>query len=181
MSDRRSYEEALWSKKNLKLVAIDLKSFDLVKFRSTLSINANWKYYKAISSDSMFRVASFNLVKFRLTLSISIDRKYYKSASHDQKSHLSIRWYSFSKDKEFLVFLEKIKNFLSSLTMIKIAQVIEQEVSKRVRIFNLSIKIARDEKVRLSKKKWFRDIRTSFARVLKNQSFHDVQKKESKS
>ncbi len=103
----------------------------------------------------MSRVASSDLVKFRSTLSINVDRKYYKSASHDQKSHLSIRRYSFSKDKEFLVFLEKTKNSLSSLTMIKIARVIEQEVSKRMRIFNLSIEIARDEKVKLFKKNDF--------------------------
>ncbi len=47
--------------------------------------------------------------------------------------------------------------------MIKIARVIKQEFSKRVRIFNLSIKIARDEEIRLSKKNDF----VTFVQVLR--------------
>ncbi len=108
--------------------------------------------YKVLSFNQIFRFELLDLAKFRLTLNVNVDRKYYKSTLHDQKNYLSIRWDFFSKNKEFLVFFENTKNSSFSSTTIMIAQVIKQEISKRIRIFNLSIKLARDEKVKFFKK-----------------------------
>ncbi len=64
--------------------------------------------------------------------------------------------------------------------MIKIARMIEQEVSKRVRIFNLSIKIARDEKVRLFKKNDFIAFVQALRALLRVKVFTTYKKKNQK-
>jgi hypothetical protein len=67
------------------------------------------------------------------------------------------------KNKEkLLVFSKKINNSLSRLTTIKTTRVIEQESAKRVKIFSLSIKIVRDEEIKLFKRNDF----VTFVQVL---------------
>ncbi len=60
------------------------------------------------------------------------------------------------KNKEkLLIFSKKIHNSLSRLTTIKTTRVIKQEFAKRVKIFSLSIKIVRDEEIKLFKRNDF--------------------------
>jgi hypothetical protein len=71
-------------------------------------------------------------------------------SSQNERKNRSIK----NKEK-LLIFSKKTNNSLSRLTTIKTTQVIKQEFAKRVKIFNLSIKIVRDEKIKLFKKNDF--------------------------
>jgi hypothetical protein len=60
------------------------------------------------------------------------------------------------EDKEqLLIFSKKINNSLFSLTTMKAARMIKQKSAKHVKIFNSSIKMMRDEEVKLFKKNDF--------------------------
>ncbi len=135
------------------------ESFDSAKFRLALSINFDRKYCEAKSSDFESRDESSDSAKFRLALSVNFDRKYYKSASRDRVSRLSSQKEKKKKsieDKEqLLIFSKKINNSLFSLTTMKAARMIKQKSAKHVKIFNSSIKMMRDEEVKLFKKNDF--------------------------
>ncbi len=154
------------SETNSKIVRTNLKSSDLVKFRLALNTSFDRKYREARSSDFEFRDKSSDLIKFRFALNINFDRKYYKSKSRDSNlcmSSQSERKNRSIKNKEkLLIFSRKINNSLSRLTTIKTTRVIKQESAKRVKIFSFSIKIVRDEEIKLFKRNDF----VTFVQVL---------------
>ncbi len=147
------------SETNSKIVRASLRSSDLIKFRLALSINFDRKYCETRSFDFELRDESFDSAKFRFALSANFDRKYYKSTSRDRILRLSSqrkRKKKSIKDKEqLLIFSKKINNSLSFLTTMKAARVIKQKSAKHVKIFSSSIKMMRDEKVKLFKKNDF--------------------------
>ncbi len=155
-----------------------MKSFDLIKFRFALNINFDRKYCEARSFDFESRDESSDSAKFRFALSVNFDRKYYKSTSRDRILRLSSqkerKKRSIKDKKQLLIFSKKINNFLFSLTTMKIVRMIKQKFAKHVKIFSSSIEMMRDEKIKLFKKKWFCDIRSSFASSLQSQSVHDL-------
>ncbi len=167
LRSRRSDEKTLKVETNLKIVRINLKWFDLIKFRFALNINFDRKYREARSFDSEFRDKSFDLIKFRFELNINFDRKYYKSKSRDSSFCMSSqnekKSRSIKNKKKLLTISKKNNNSLSRLTTINVARIIKQEFAKHVKIFNFFLKLTRENEVKFFKKNDF----VTFVQALK--------------